>query len=35
MQILVVDDNLVNLTITKKILEKLGCIVDTVDSGIK
>lgn len=35
MQILVVDDNLINLKITKKILEKLGCMVDTVDSGIK
>lgn len=35
MQILVVDDNLINLKITKKILEKLGCNVDTVDSGTK
>ncbi len=33
LRVLLVEDNLVNRKLAKKILEKLGCIVDTAENG--
>ena len=35
LHVLVVEDNLVNQMIARKVLEKLGCSVKAVDNGIK